>query len=408
MTDMKYSFVIPTYNKIRLLQQTLEALNRQEGVSGERYEVIVVDDGSSEDVFKHIRGIATNYKLSYTYLQRTSASCRSRSRNYGIRMARGSHVVFIDDDIIVTPYYLEELDRYYSRDSNLVVIGTRMDCQHEFPTGTSFDRLKQSIQTTNRYEIRHIALNHLSFNLPLHRYPWLMAYTCNIAAPKEMVQQVGGFDENFIHWGHEDIELGYRLHCAGARFAFNPRLEAIHQYHPKSPEGKDNFDYFVKKCQKVFDHISPAQLLSVFGISPNRNSRMQLQKNRDVDIATFLNYQGPVTQQKVLNFKDETKLETLKEKILQYARTEGCHLTINDFVETTCLDCWVQLMEFPHAPVYYYPRSHTLGPKEFFKTYCKIIATEPTQFSIFNKKKFRNGGNLKNEKYKYPSHRHLQ
>ena len=67
-----------------------------------------------------------------------------------------------------------------------------------------------------------------------------------------MLQQVGGFDENFTGWGLEDIELAYRLHRAGARFVYEPEAASYHQAHGFSLRRNDitldrNLRYFIKK-----------------------------------------------------------------------------------------------------------------------------------------------------------------
>lgn len=64
---MKYSFVIPTYNNRVLLKNTLEALNYQPGYG--YYEVIVVDDGSTDNSGEYIKGVNRNYDLKYFYLE---------------------------------------------------------------------------------------------------------------------------------------------------------------------------------------------------------------------------------------------------------------------------------------------------------------------------------------------------
>ena len=116
---IRYSIVIPTYNNREALNNTLEALNGQSGFEPGEYEAIVVDDGSSEDTYALIRDTPRTYAMTYLYLERTPASCRSRVRNAGWRQAKAPIVVFLDSDMIVAPNYLQELDRYFRAEEDL-------------------------------------------------------------------------------------------------------------------------------------------------------------------------------------------------------------------------------------------------------------------------------------------------
>lgn len=361
---MKFSFVIPTYNKREVLRRTLDALNRQEGYTREDYEVIVVDDGSQRAVYEAIRGVNRNYYLNYLYLQRFADSCRARSRNYGIKLARGKYIAFIDDDIIVTPRHLRELERYYNQSENMVIIGTRIDCPYELLEEKGEARIRnngwrQMEEVT--LEARHVALNNLSFNAAAHKFPWAMAYTCNLSAPRKMLLKSGGFDENFKKWGYEDTELTYRLSRNGARFMVNPRLEAIHQSHPRGPEGENNHNYFVEKCGDVFEGVPLAVIFSMF--SPDSKAKL------------LWKYRGTITSKKILNFKSEAALERVKEKILEYAKIKDCKVTVIDYVNTTDLDLWIQMREFEDALVTYYPAIYRLTRDELITSHIEIART---------------------------------
>ena len=64
--------------------------------------------------------------------------------------------------------------------------------------------------------------------------PWIIFWTCNVSVPTPLARSVGGFDEAFRSWGGEDLDFGYRLFNAGAKFILNRNASAIHCPHPKS------------------------------------------------------------------------------------------------------------------------------------------------------------------------------
>jgi len=349
---MKYSFIIPTYNRKEYLKRSLEALNDLSGHTGDDYEAVVVDDGSSEEVLEYIRGVNRRYPLNYIYLERCEDSCRSRTRNYGIAAARGKYVVFIDNDIVVNGNHLAELDRYFNVSDNLVIIGTRIDCPPERIEHTDIKELRDSATREAHptiLDLRHLALNSLSYNLSAHKYPWMNALTCNIAIPRKLLLEAEGFDENFKKWGYEDIELGYRLHKAGARFVFNSRIELFHQSHPRAAQGENNYTYYVQKCQELLKEIDYATLFSLQGLS-----------TKDPGIlATFRNYQGEIHRQEFIELHREAELESVQKKILKLAKKKRCEVIVMDFCENTDLDVWIQMLDPKNVIISYFPQTFT-------------------------------------------------
>jgi GT2 family glycosyltransferase len=70
---------------------------------------------------------------------------------------------------------------------------------------------------------------------PLHELPapWLLYWTGNVSARTEQLRRVGGFDEAFVTWGFEDVDLGCRLWLDGARFVLDRAASVIHHPHEK-------------------------------------------------------------------------------------------------------------------------------------------------------------------------------
>jgi Glycosyl transferase family 2 len=84
------SVIIPTYNRAELLRETLDSVLRQEGTD---YEIIVVDDGSPEDLSQ----LAEEYRTRVTFLRQENAG-PSAARNRGAAAARGEYLAFLDSD----------------------------------------------------------------------------------------------------------------------------------------------------------------------------------------------------------------------------------------------------------------------------------------------------------------------
>jgi len=119
-----FSIIIPTYNRSRFL---LEAINSVYKQSFSDWELIIVDDGSTDNTKKQVQ-LLENRKTRYTYTNKVE---RSRARNIGIDMAKGQYVCFLDDDDIILPNHLhtfyEHLSNYISDDVIYFSSGYTMD-----------------------------------------------------------------------------------------------------------------------------------------------------------------------------------------------------------------------------------------------------------------------------------------
>lgn len=352
----KYSFVIPTYNRKELLKNTLEALNRQDGYGWDDYEVIVVDDGSDDGTCDYIKGINRSFELKYVYLERSLNSSRSRARNCGWRAAQGEIIVFIDSDIIVGNNHLLELDRCFNLDSNIVVIGNRL----KLPKGAviDFDNLHHSFGF-NRFKTRLLDITYyiyerLSYNMAFIRVPGYLLPSCNAAIPKKYLERVNGFDENFKGWGHEDCELGYRLQLIeGLKFVINSKMDVFHQCHEPnegSGEGDKNMNYLKKKHPFTPDNRPMEEVFKIWHV-------FTVAKN------TYLKKHSVGWKEDLksveLDFKDARSLESFKNEIASLVEQDGLDIVINDYVEDTDLDIWVQLLGIKKSTPRYYPVSKT-------------------------------------------------
>ncbi|WP_313561663.1 glycosyltransferase [Ruminiclostridium cellobioparum] len=366
----KFSFVIPSYNSRTMLRYSLEALNNQTGYGPEDYEVIVVDDGSQDDTWDYIKGVNRNYELKYIYLEREACSSRGRARNFGWKAAQGENIVFIDADIIVKPGHLSELDRFYNYQRNVVVLGTRL----MLPKGAfiDFSNLFQ-IYDFNRkklalIDITYFVYNSLSYNISLVRTPGILFSTCNSAVPKECLEKISGFDESYVGWGIEDMDLGCRLYnLDNLQFAVSSRLEVLHQFHKHGP----NLDEEVKRNKAIFESKLP------YG-AKNVPMRMELEiwdvlgMPNDIYLERFAGIKPGKKNKAVLEFRDREKLDQLKDNIIKLSEQESLDIEVHDYCENTDLDIWIQFLGCRNSIPQYFPQSRKiskLSPEERSK-YC--------------------------------------
>ncbi|OGF24085.1 hypothetical protein A3H66_00935 [Candidatus Falkowbacteria bacterium RIFCSPLOWO2_02_FULL_45_21] len=97
------SVIIPVYNQAEHLDNCLAGIEKQ---TYDNYEIIVVNDGSSDDIADVIKKykIIFNYKLSYFEQENQGAAA---ARNRGAKITKGEYLIFLDADIVVRPKMLE-------------------------------------------------------------------------------------------------------------------------------------------------------------------------------------------------------------------------------------------------------------------------------------------------------------
>jgi glycosyltransferase involved in cell wall biosynthesis len=195
------SVVVPTYNQADILPASLPPLLAQT-LPVDAYEVIVVDDGSSDGTPRVLADMQTaDGRLRVITLPVNRG--RSGARNAGIAAARGRIVVFVDSDIIVREDFLAcHLEIHRGHGGWVVSRGPVV------PVAGPAEVPKSGIP-------------------PLAGSPAYLN-TTNAGVPSEALKRAGWFDEAFPGYGWEDFELGIRLKRLGLRRVFRRRAVAFH------------------------------------------------------------------------------------------------------------------------------------------------------------------------------------
>jgi glycosyltransferase involved in cell wall biosynthesis len=211
------SVVIPTYNRREVLVRTLKAFADQD--IQRKYEVIVCDDGSSDDTADTVMLMMKDSSFELRYLRHERAGWRlAATRNMGIAAAKGSLIVFSDDDIIPPPSYLSAHYEAHHK-PRTVSIGYNYSLLHDKERGCTMLGLDVRDREFATFP---------DFARPL----WSLMYGGNFSVEHALLDEVGHFDERFQGWGVEDGELAYRLARHGASFVLEKKAYGWHQYNP--------------------------------------------------------------------------------------------------------------------------------------------------------------------------------
>lgn len=102
--NILFSIVIPTYNRASLITKTVLSLLEQEY---QNFEVIIVDDGSTDDTEEVIKNIDTS-KVSYHKIKNSE---RGFARNFGAKLSKGDYINFFDSDDLALPNHLSTANK---------------------------------------------------------------------------------------------------------------------------------------------------------------------------------------------------------------------------------------------------------------------------------------------------------
>jgi glycosyltransferase involved in cell wall biosynthesis len=223
-----FSVIIPTYNRCNILRKTLAALFKQ-SLGPALFEVVVVDDGSTDDTPHFVQSLIESAPLTLRYKRQKNCGAGA-ARNRGLMLAHGEYVLFIDDDIIVDRMILQEHLRYHRLHSKLneAVLG-RVALAPELPD-TYFNRAHAL------FKWEKIA------NCDLVGWPYFM--TGNISLKRRFLLDKGlCFDEHFLAPAYDDTEMGYRAAQHGLCIFYNKQAVGYH-FHSM------NSDQVIEKARK--------------------------------------------------------------------------------------------------------------------------------------------------------------
>ena len=198
---MKYSIIVPVFNRPDEVDELLESLCSQ---TLKDFEVVIVEDGSQKpckDVCDKYAGI-----LDLHYYNKENSG-PGQSRNYGVERAQGEYVIILDSDVVLPESYLEAIDSAVGHQTSDIVAWGGPDASHPSftPVQKAISYSMTSFFTTGGIRGGKAKLDKFyprSFNMGIRR---------------DVYQELGGFSK--MRFG-EDIDFSYRIVEAG----YHPQL----------------------------------------------------------------------------------------------------------------------------------------------------------------------------------------
>jgi GT2 family glycosyltransferase len=200
-----FSIVVPTRDRPAKLATCLASL-RALDYPRERYEVIVVDDGSSEDLEPVVRAAADDFALR---LERQESKGPAGARNHGARAAQGDYLAFTDDDCRPLPSWLREL-------------AIRADGAEVGVGGRVVAGLQENAYTIVSHTVLTLVYDYYNKDPEAARF----FASNNLMFPAEAFRRLGGFDERFTT--AEDRDLCDRWIASGRTLRYAPLAVVAH------------------------------------------------------------------------------------------------------------------------------------------------------------------------------------
>jgi GT2 family glycosyltransferase/tetratricopeptide (TPR) repeat protein len=237
------SIVIPTFNNLDLTRRCLAALTQHTPAG--LAEIIVVDNASTDGTADFLRAEHAAGRLRATLNAANFGF--ARACNQGALEARGTHVIFLNNDTEVTAGWLEAM-LAAAQAPEAGAVGIKL----LYPDGTVQHAGIGFINGIPDHPFRNAAAAAPEVNQP--REMDMVTGAC-LLLPRDLFLELGGFDESYRN-GVEDIDLCLRARAAGRKVLYEPKAVVVH--HEGRSVGRfdhvnENLQIFFRRWQKSFD-----------------------------------------------------------------------------------------------------------------------------------------------------------
>jgi glycosyltransferase involved in cell wall biosynthesis len=265
------SLIISLYNQAIPFSALLKTIETQD--DADSLELIICDDGSSFDQIKiAISAVSSSLLGRSTYVWQEDLGFRlSRSRNNGIRIARGRLLIFIDGDVLLPRNFIQHHVKSHTG-KNTLVCGSRIHLFGDYGIG-----LLSSVQNGNSFDDTLQPPPKTAISTESHQKralagptPWSAIAGCNFSVLNDSSIS---FDEDFVGWGCEDWELAcrlwsqenYEIRCPDNLAVIHPETISIDDHRAVRPSSEHDIVELlanVIRLSRKYPHLDMSAALS--------------------------------------------------------------------------------------------------------------------------------------------------
>lgn len=272
------SIIIPIYNKKELTLNCLKSLN--EIKASVKYEVIIVDNASSDESTIEIEKLKSNLKYAVTYIRNEENLGFAKANNIGSRSAYYNNLLFLNNDIIAKEDFISSsLDILNT--ASVGIVGIKLlykdaSIQH---AGIAFNDQKRPEHIYKYYNGDYELSN---------RVESLQAVTgACLFIKKDLFEKLQGFDEEYVN-GWEDMDLCFRVRQMGLKIVYNGKAKLFHlesQSEGRLNKVAQNTNRFYSKWQqKIISDLNKFYDIKLSGAVTSFTSKFNLPHRMSIAI----------------------------------------------------------------------------------------------------------------------------
>ncbi|MCH7858185.1 MAG: glycosyltransferase [Candidatus Marinimicrobia bacterium] len=237
------TIIVPVKDRVELTRQCFRGI--RETVTGISYELIMVDNGSTDGTAEFARELGNDIR----YIYNEHGVNFSASNNQAAAVARGEYLVFLNNDTLPQPGWLSAMLETHQRHPDVGSVGAKLLYPETDTIQHAGVLIRNYPNPVSPYHVYH----HFAQDAPAvnteREYPCVTA-ACMLIR-KELFDQLEGFDEGFI-FGYEDVDLCLRILERRLKNIYTPRAVVYH-YESQSPGrhryGAANIERLQKKWE---------------------------------------------------------------------------------------------------------------------------------------------------------------
>ena len=257
---MDASVIIPVYNQKEALKKCIMGFQKQIVSKALLWEIIIVNDGSSDNIEcdETVKMLLNAIDCSSCRIITIKHSGRAVARNVAISKAEGEILIFCDGDRIPERDFVQKHIETLQNYKNAVCIGNAKDFWgREFLFQEKDKKRARNTRYFNCILSLYAEADKNGCRITNSGLAWSSLLIGNASIRKSIFSEVGLFDEEFVVWGFEHFEIGYRLQQRGILFVINEDIISYHQVHSRESDefsrGLETSIEIIKKKHKKID-----------------------------------------------------------------------------------------------------------------------------------------------------------